>query len=134
VQAGRLCHPEHVIEYLAHYIHRVVIDDRRILKIDDHGVTFRYRDNARCSVDTVPVARSRIELVNCVRITLTAEDFSKTLEEGQTPFHFLLEPDGAMSKIERDGFPTKAMRAEWIERSLEIVRRYPGARLSKVWV
>jgi hypothetical protein len=38
--------PEQVLKYLARYTHRVAISDRRILDIDDTGVTFRYRDNA----------------------------------------------------------------------------------------
>jgi len=39
--------PEQVLKYLARYTHRVAISDRRILDIQDAGVTFRYRDNAR---------------------------------------------------------------------------------------
>jgi Putative transposase/Transposase zinc-binding domain len=37
--------PEQVLKYLARYTHRVAISDRRIQSIDEHGVTFRYRDN-----------------------------------------------------------------------------------------
>ena len=39
--------PERVFKYLARYTHRVAISDRRILSLDDKGVTFRYRDNAK---------------------------------------------------------------------------------------
>lgn len=39
--------PEQVLKYLARYTHRVAISDRRILDIQDNGVTFRYRDNVR---------------------------------------------------------------------------------------
>ena len=39
--------PEQVLKYLARYTHRVAISDRRILDIQDAGVTFRYRDNLR---------------------------------------------------------------------------------------
>jgi Putative transposase/Transposase zinc-binding domain len=39
--------PEHVLKYLARYTHRVAISDRRIVDIQDAGVTFRYRDNTR---------------------------------------------------------------------------------------
>lgn len=35
--------PEQVLKYLARYVHRVAISDRRILDIQDTGVTFRYR-------------------------------------------------------------------------------------------
>ena len=38
--------PEHVIKYLGQYIHRVAISNGRILNIDDHGVTFQYKDYA----------------------------------------------------------------------------------------
>lgn len=37
--------PEQVLKYLARYTHRVAISDRRIQSMDEHGVTFRYRDN-----------------------------------------------------------------------------------------
>lgn len=39
--------PEQVLKYLARYTHRVAISDRRILSIQEEGVTFRYRDNVR---------------------------------------------------------------------------------------
>lgn len=39
--------PEQVLKYLARYTHRVAISDRRIIAIQDAGVTFRYRDNQR---------------------------------------------------------------------------------------
>jgi hypothetical protein len=66
--------------------------------------------------------------------TLSGEDLLKMLESGQAPFHFLLEPDGAVSKVESAVFTTEAMQADWIKRSLGIIRRYPGARLSTVWM
>lgn len=36
--------PAQVLRYLARYTHKVAISDRRILKVDDHGVVFSYRD------------------------------------------------------------------------------------------
>ena len=39
--------PLHVLKYLARYTHRVAIGNRRILAIDDDGVTFRWRDRAQ---------------------------------------------------------------------------------------
>src|SRR5207237_1506825 len=39
--------PEQVLKYLARYTHWVAISNRRILDIQDAGVTFRYRDNTR---------------------------------------------------------------------------------------
>ncbi|HID51039.1 MAG TPA: hypothetical protein EYP41_03255, partial [Anaerolineae bacterium] len=37
--------PETLAEYLARYFHSIAISNHRIVKIDDDGVTFRYRDN-----------------------------------------------------------------------------------------
>lgn len=36
--------PESTLEYLSRYAYRVAIGDRRILAIDDEGVTFEYKD------------------------------------------------------------------------------------------
>jgi hypothetical protein len=38
--------PQHVIQYLAHYTHRVAISNGRILRFEDGQVTFRWRDSA----------------------------------------------------------------------------------------
>ncbi len=41
-------HGTHVVlEYLARYIHRVALSDRRILAVTDRHVTFKYRDKER---------------------------------------------------------------------------------------
>ncbi|MFO0758285.1 MAG: transposase [Byssovorax sp.] len=39
--------PEQVLKYMARYPHKVAISNRRILTIQDHKVTFSYRDNMR---------------------------------------------------------------------------------------
>lgn len=36
--------PERVLEYLSRYTHRVAISNHRILHVDDHAVTFRFKD------------------------------------------------------------------------------------------
>jgi hypothetical protein len=36
--------PEHVLEYLARYTHRVAISNHRLLHVDDRAVTFRFKD------------------------------------------------------------------------------------------
>ena len=36
--------PEHVLEYLARYTHRVAISNHRLLHVDDRTVTFRFKD------------------------------------------------------------------------------------------
>jgi hypothetical protein len=38
--------PEHVLQYLACYTHRVAISNHRLLSVDDHQVRFRWKDYA----------------------------------------------------------------------------------------
>ena len=38
--------PEHVLQYLARYTHRVAISNHRLLSVDDNGVRFRWKDYA----------------------------------------------------------------------------------------
>jgi len=50
--------PEHVLEYLSRYTHRVAISNHRILSFSDHKVTFRWRDYSdgdRSKVSTIDV-------------------------------------------------------------------------------
>jgi hypothetical protein len=53
--------PEHVLQYLARYTHRVAISNHRLLSIDSEHVTFRWKDYAHNS--------------KCRAMTLTAEEF-----------------------------------------------------------
>jgi hypothetical protein len=53
--------PEHVLQYLARYTHRVAISNHRLLSVDDDHVTFRWKDYAHHS-------KSRT-------MTLTLEEF-----------------------------------------------------------
>jgi len=39
--------PEAVLSYLARYTHRVAISNRRLIALDERGVTFRYKDYRR---------------------------------------------------------------------------------------
>ena len=41
--------PEHVLQYLARYTHRVAISNHRLLNVTDHDVTFRWKDYAHHS-------------------------------------------------------------------------------------
>ena len=41
--------PEHVLQYLARYTHRVAISNHRLLAVDDTHVTFRWKDYAHRS-------------------------------------------------------------------------------------
>ncbi len=36
--------PEAVLAYLSRYTHRVAIANSRLLALDDHGVTFKWKD------------------------------------------------------------------------------------------
>lgn len=40
--------PQHVLEYLARYTHRVALSNHRLLHVDDQGVTFRFKDYRSC--------------------------------------------------------------------------------------
>src|SRR5689334_18436178 len=53
--------PEHVLQYLARYTHRVAISNHRLLSVDDDHVTFRWKDYAHAS--------------RCRAMTLTSEEF-----------------------------------------------------------
>ncbi len=39
--------PEAVLAYLSRYTHRVAISNRRLISLDERGVTFRYKDYRR---------------------------------------------------------------------------------------
>jgi hypothetical protein len=43
--------PEAVLAYLSRYTHRVAISNRRLIRFDESGVTFRYKDYRRDGVD-----------------------------------------------------------------------------------
>lgn len=49
--------PEQVIRYLGAYTHRVAISDWRILDVTYESVTFRTRDNGRCTLGLAEFAR-----------------------------------------------------------------------------
>jgi hypothetical protein len=55
--------PEAVLAYLSRYTHRVAISNSRLLRIDDAGVTFRYKDYRRNEADRQQA------------MTLSAEEF-----------------------------------------------------------
>ena len=43
--------PEAVLAYLSRYTHRVAISNRRLIRFDENGVTFRYKDYRRNGTD-----------------------------------------------------------------------------------
>jgi hypothetical protein len=49
--------PDHVLQYLARYTHRVAISNHRLLSVDDNSVSFRWKDYAhhsKCRMMTLP--------------------------------------------------------------------------------
>jgi hypothetical protein len=49
--------PDHVLQYLARYTHRVAISNHRLLSVDDSSVSFRWKDYAhhsKCRMMTLP--------------------------------------------------------------------------------
>jgi hypothetical protein len=55
--------PEAVLAYLSRYTHRVAISNSRLIRFDDDGVTFRFKDYRRGGTDRQQV------------MTLTADEF-----------------------------------------------------------
>jgi hypothetical protein len=55
--------PETVLAYLSRYTHRVAISNSRLLRFDEAGVTFRYKDYRRAGADQQQI------------MTLTADEF-----------------------------------------------------------
>ena len=66
--------PEHVLQYLARYTHRVAISNHRLLSVDDSHVTFRWKDYAHHS-------KSR-------SMTLTLEEFLRRFLQHILPKSF----------------------------------------------
>jgi Putative transposase len=54
--------PEHVLEYLARYTHRVAISNPRLLSLDDGEVRFRWRDSRRNNRSSV-MTLDAVELI-----------------------------------------------------------------------
>ena len=95
--------PEAVLAYLARYTHRVAIANSRIIAMDRHGVTFRWKDyRARSAGETWRKT-----------MTLTAPEFIR---------RFLLHvlPDG-FHRIRHCGLLTSSRRAETIARIRQII-------------
>ncbi|WP_420103980.1 IS91 family transposase [Bosea sp. (in: a-proteobacteria)] len=95
--------PEAVLAYLARYTHRVAIANRRIVAMDRHGVTFRWKDYR---------ARSAGKIWRKT-MTLTSPEFIR---------RFLLHvlPDG-FHRIRHYGLLASSRRADTIARIREII-------------
>lgn len=68
------CGPEHVLQYLARYTHRVAISNYRLLNVTDQDVTFRWKDYAH---------RSKLRAM-----TLTHEEFLRRFFQHVLPTGF----------------------------------------------
>jgi putative transposase len=84
--------PERVLKYLARYTHRVAISNRRLLKMENGRVTFRYKDYADPSV-----AR-RVKTMS-----LSAEEFLRRFVEHVLPKGFVkIRHYGLLGQRHRD--------------------------------
>ena len=99
--------PETVLAYLSRYTHRVAISNSRLLRFDETGVTFRYKDYRRGGADRQQV------------MTLTAEEFIR---------RFLLHvlPKG-FHRIRHYGLLAGATRKAHLERARELLGVAPPA-------
>ena len=94
--------PKAVLAYLSRYTHRVAISNRRLIRMDEHGVTFRWKDyrlsgHARRKTMTVP-----------------ADEFMR---------RFLLHvlPEG-FHRIRHYGFLANAGRREYLAKIRELLK------------
>jgi hypothetical protein len=99
--------PETVLAYLSRYTHRVAISNSRILRFDQTGVTFRYKDYRRGGADRQQV------------MTVTTDEFIR---------RFLLHvlPKG-FHRIRHYGLLAGATRKAHLERARELLEVAPPA-------
>jgi hypothetical protein len=99
--------PEAVLAYLSRYTHRVAISNTRLLRLDEHGVTFRYKDYRRSTPDRQQV------------MTLSADEFIR---------RFLLHclPRG-FHHIRHYGLLASGTRKAHLERARQLLALAPPA-------
>ena len=99
--------PEAVLAYLSRYTHRVAISNSRLLRFDEAGVTFRYKDYRRSGADRQQV------------MTLTADEFIR---------RFLLHglPKG-FHRIRHYGLLASGTRKDHLERARQLLAVAPLA-------
>ena len=100
--------PEAVLAYLSRYTHRVAISNRRLVALDETGVTFRYKDYRRSGAD-----RQRT-------MTLAADEFIR---------RFLLHvlPKG-FHRIRHYGLIASAGRRANLARARDLLAAPPAAK------
>jgi len=99
--------PETVLAYLSCYTHRVAISNSRILRFDQTGITFRYKDYCRGGADRQQV------------MTLTADEFIRR-------FLLYVLPKG-FHRIRHYGLLAGATRKAHLERAHELLGVAPPA-------
>ena len=99
--------PEAVLAYLARYTHRVAISNGRLIRFDDEGVKFRYKDYRRGGADRQQV------------MTLAADEFIR---------RFLLHalPRG-FHRIRHYGLLSSGTRKASLERVRQLLEVAPAA-------
>jgi hypothetical protein len=98
--------PEAVLAYLSRYTHRVAISNSRLLRFDEAGVTFRYKDYRQSGAGRQQV------------MTLTADEFIR---------RFLLHalPRG-FHRIRHYGLLASARRKDHLERARRLLNVAPA--------
>ena len=98
--------PEAVLAYLSRYTHRVAISNSRLLRFDDAGVTFRYKDYRKAGAGRQQV------------MTLAADEFIR---------RFLLHalPRG-FHRIRHYGLLASARRKDHLERARRLLDVAPA--------
>lgn len=71
--------PEAVLAYLSRYTHRVAISNRRLIRFDEAGVTFRYKDYRRDNARLPPTSSSAASCCMSCRAASTASAITACL-------------------------------------------------------
>jgi hypothetical protein len=98
--------PEHVLQYLARYTHRVAISNHRLLSVTDGKVTFRWKDYAHGNKQR--------------KMTLTAEEFLRRFMLHVLPRGFV--------RIRFSGFLATRRRKELLPLCQRLLKSAPPQR------
>ena len=101
--------PEHVLQYLARYTHRVAISNHRIVNVADGQVTFRWKDYAHGSVQRT--------------MTVSGEEFLRRFLLHVLPCGFV--------RIRFSGFLANRCRAHLLPRCQQVLADSPRSPLPK---
>lgn len=96
--------PQQVIEYLGRYTHKVAISNRRIEQVDEHDVTFRYKDYK---------AKGTVRLM-----TLSNEEFTRRFSQHILPSRFVrIRHYGLLSSTWKRG------KLQALQTALKVIRK-----------